>query len=255
MTNCGMAITYKELKQFYQSLNVRDYKMKHGVMTYIFCKTNKLNGNYAMMASGYCNYSKRYCIEPFTVRLYFKEVESKMDELLLRYGVITEKSKTTISKVCMLEKYKNYFSTNYLVSNVEDFQPLRVAMQEIIDEKVFPFIDNYNDNLKNVSELLMGLDFNNNADYQFLYPSLIKSAYILKIMEHKNYKERLVYLYEKSLAEEEAMRRNVIMGKISTEHPLVLKVIHKLHAFEELFYEDLETCGYKIDHRWERGKI
>ena len=250
-----MAITQKDLMEFYQSLNVRDFKMKHAVMAYVFGKTNVSNGNHALMVSGYCNYSDRYSIEPFTVRLYFKEVETGLDELLLRYGVINEGSKTTISKVCMPEKYKDLFSPNYMVSTVEEFRPVRVAMQELIDEKVFPFIDKYSDCLENVAELLMGLDFNNNADYQYLYPSLIKSAYIFKMTGHARYKERLVYLYEKSVAEEKAMQENVAMGKVRDGHPLVLKVAHKLHAFEELFCEDLEACGYKIDHRWERGEI
>lgn len=250
-----MAITQKDLMEFYRSLNVRDYEMKHAVMTYVFSKTNESNGNRALMASGYCNYSNEYSVEPFTVRLYFKEVETKLEALLLRYGVIAERSKTTISKTFISEKYKNLFSPHYLVSTVEEFQPVRVAMQELIDEKVFPFIDQYNDRLENVAELLMGLDFNDNADYQYLSPSLIKSAYIFKMTGHARYKERLVYLYEKSVAEEKAIRRNVDAGKVSSGHPLVLKVAHKLHAFEELFCEDLEACGYKIDHRWERGEI
>ncbi len=249
-----MAITQKDLMEFYRSLDVRDYKMTHAVKTYVFRKSNVSNGNHALMASGYCVYSNRYGIEPFSVRLYFKEVEKGLDELLLRYGVINEESKTTISKVCMPEKHKDLFSPNYFVSTVDEFHPVRAAMQELIDEKVFPFIDKYNDHLENVAELLMGLDFNDNIDYQYLYPSLIKSAYIFKMTGHARYKERLAYLYGKSIAEEKNIQRDVALGKVSAGHPLVLKIAHKLHAFEELFCEDLEACGYKIDHRWERGE-
>lgn len=244
-----MGVKDAVIKNCLQLLKVRDFKIKHDVQAYVFKKLDKETGNRYEIIFGYEKYWDTFGFQIPITNIYFHEIEGVLEPLFRKYKLFELETDDTISDTLINYPYMDNkkFGIENEISCIEAFEPLRQEMQKILDNLSLPFIDKYS-NLENVAEKISELKFENVCSFvNPLGSGLIRAAFILKMTGHPSFKRRLDEFYDYL-----GKYYITIKNEEGENHWETQREIKKILAMNEFFCEDLEECGYKIDHIWER---
>lgn len=231
-----MAVSLDEFKKGMERLDVRDFRMKKIWHGFEYYKVDRKAGVKISLIMGYSDYADSFAIETLWVSICFKSIEKERIPFFNKYHLVCGETKTTILQSFLIEMG----DCQLKISQPEHIEILVGKVQCILNEEMFPFVEQYS-NMENVAKEIASKDLDE-LPFNIAYACPQATAMLLlKQTNSPSYKDKLretaesLKLYVGSEVEKSGLES--AEGSIS-----VLKM------FEELLHDDLEMVGYDFHH-------
>ena len=221
-----------QLKIALESLDVRDFRKKKIWRAFEYFKTDRKKGVKVSIMLGYSGYEE-FIIDVFGVSIYFKSIENARNPLMNKYHFVAGDTTSTLTHSFMDELE----GCELKITQPEHIEILVNKVQSILNEKVWPFIDQYS-NIEEVAKEIASKK-RDELPFNFSYPGPQAAAMLfLKQTNHPAYEEKLMETVNDL--------KQYVIGDVAKRGPDAEDSVSVLKMVEEQLHDDLEKVGYEF---------
>lgn len=222
-----------QLKIALESLDVRDFRKKKIWHGFEYFKSDRKKGVKVSIILGYNEGYDNFHIDSFFASLYFKSIEIARCPLLNKYHFVAGDTVSTLSHSLMEELE----GCELKISQPEHIEILVNKIQSILNEKVWPFIDQYS-NIEEVAKEIASKKIDE-LPFDIAYAGPHAAAMLfLKQTNNPAYEEKLIETVN-------GLKQYVISDVAEHGSPAEGSV-RVLKMVEEQLHDDLEKVGYEF---------
>ena len=228
-----MPISLDDFKNGMERLDVRDFHKKKIWHGFEYFKTDRKKGVKVSIILGYNEGYDNFHIDSFFASLYFKSIESARCPLLNKYHIVGGNTVSTLTHSFM----KELEGCELRISQPEHIDFLVNKIQCILNEKIWPYIDQYS-NIEEVAKEIASKK-RDELPFNFSYPGPQAAAmHFLKQTNHPAYEEKLM--------ETVNHLKQYVIGDVAKRGPDAEDSVSVLKMVEEQLHDDLEKVGYEF---------
>ena len=227
-----MPISLDDFKNGMESLDVRDFRKKKIWRAFEYFKTDRKKGVKVSIMLGYSGYEE-FIIDVFGVSIYFKSIENARNPLMNKYHFVAGDTVSTLSHSFMEELE----GCELKISQPEHIEILVNKIQSILNEKVWPFIDQYS-NIEEVAKEIASKKIDE-LPFDIAYAGPHAAAMLfLKQTNNPAYEEKLI--------ETVNGLKQYVISDVAEHGSLAEGSVSVLKMVEEQLHDDLEKVGYEF---------
>lgn len=228
-----MPISLDDFKNGMERLDVRDFRKKKIWRAFEYFKTDRKKGVKVSIMLGYSGYEDCFIIDVFGVSIYFKSIESARCPLLNKYHIVGGNTVSTLTHSFM----KELEGCELRISQPEHIEILVNKIQSILNEKVWPFIDQYS-NIEEVAKEIASKKIDE-LPFDIAYAGPHAAAMLfLKQTNNPAYEEKLI--------ETVNGLKQYVISDVAEHGSLAEGSVSVLKMVEEQLHDDLEKVGYEF---------
>ena len=222
-----------DFKNGMERLDVRDFRKKKNWRAFEYFKTDRKKGVKVSIMLGHSGYEDCFIIDVFGVSIYFKSIENARNPLMNKYHFVAGDTTSTLTHSFMDELE----GCELKITQPEHIEILVNKVQSILNEKVWPFIDQYS-NIEEVAKEIASKK-RDELPFNFSYPGP-QAAAMLFLKQTNN------PAYEEKLIETVNGLKQYVISDVAEHGSLAEGSVRVLKMVEEQLHDDLEKVGYEF---------
>ena len=228
-----MPISLDNFKNGMERLDVRDFHKKKIWHGFEYFKTDRKKGVKVSIILGYNEGYDNFHIDSFFASLYFKSIESVRCPLLNKYHIVGGNTVSTLTHSFM----KELEGCELRISQQEHIDILVNKIQCILNEKIWPYIDQYS-NIEEVAKEIASKKVDE-LPFDIAYAGPHAAAMLfLKQTNNPTYEEKLI--------ETVNGLKQYVISDVAEHGSLAEGSVSVLKMVEEQLHDDLEKVGYEF---------
>lgn len=228
-----MPISLDNFKNGMERLDVRDFHKKKIWHGFEFFKSDRKKGVKVSIILGYNEGYDNFHINSFFASLYFKSIESARCPLLNKYHIVGGNTVSTLTHSFM----KELEGCELRISQPEHIDILVNKIQCILNEKIWPYIDQYS-NIEEVAKEIASKKIDE-LPFDIAYAGPHAAAMLfLKQTNNPAYEEKLI--------ETVNGLKQYVISDVAEHGSLAEGSVRVLKMVEEQLHDDLEKVGYEF---------
>ncbi len=230
-----MSLVISELESQIKPLFDTSFKFKKVNPGFLFSK--KINADIEQrILITYGGYPDMYRVYPPTAAMTIHSIE-KIINLIINSGNFTKvvNCVPTINLSCVGIENVNYDKFKNLMTNIQDFEEVKIEVIKLLNICANPFLQKYN-SIENVADFLINVPFELRSNYIKGTEQYLKIPLIIKMAKHDQFHQILNEYYEYVK----------LQSQIYPVEHVKLSFIDVVKVFEILFRDDLKQIQVDI---------